>query len=1616
MKMASKNEVVRITFKELHEIVQNSPKGEQPEKSSDIQKKAQARRRPPIQLYQPGVSRLSKTKISKELANQERKNSVSDGENWDLDLEQQDTEESGRGSKESSVEPEVNGVTPGGHADAEASNQNGTEVGEGGSQKRTPKKSYKRMDNRRRGKRPDIQIYVPKGRLMEQDTRRGDGCNSPDSVSQPEYESESPYSTLGRSSERGYQSHRRGSDVTSPTSPLPPSPRSPSQRKVDLRFGLRNMQVTVVNEPGEEDKPVEMSRESGKENVKESYKDNIARERAKERQELLSTLRAARANSETLDSPELSRRLNKPSRLSLSRQNSLADTQSENENYPDTNDSEMKENVYKSRTSRSRGGGKRGGKRHSFSAMRRQRTGSFSSDVSASSDVSLEEEFQQEPKPLDWVQEMEQELARQVQDEAQRLNDYLESCVAGYPGDMDQAAPPEPKPKYEKAHPEKASIAKDMIRSQEFRGRRKERRRRPSGTESRESSVHSNYQDEDPWAPRIRPARRHKKRHSSAGSRGKKDKMDNFSDVGTDGSRRRRHDSHGGSSKEGGRRDFYERRHNSHELDIGSKREGFRRGRHDSYGESPRDNVNIKVTLDRNQRQVKVSGEQTRSESDMSSSQHAHSGGLLHLPGHQAKQQEHYQEEQTDAGMMASHHMKNRDQTQDQSRKMLFDPRNPNKPIVITNSKIKGPDKREMASSPQESNRSTPPTTMPQQHPPPQPPQPHPQQYYQDYRQGFTYPEMPYPGPAYGGMPPHPAAMFGYPQFPFKECGLYTDDTYTRDPYYHGGYDPDQVIGGRSKSQCRAMSEQLLRDTQPLDNQLNNLLSRRISGDDGWRRITKLRDELRSRYEQVIFLDADVSNKHGVEQLLWKSVYYQVIEVFRRHLGEDEEGDFKDKLHTVLNEGTEFFQNLLQKLQSTYSFNIDVFLDVNNPPGDNISRSVKLALLSVQRTYIFLGDIARYREQANETTNYGRARNWYMKAQQIAPKNGRPYNQLAILAMYTRRKLDAVYYYMRSLAASNPFLTARESLMSVFEDVRKKAEATEQKRLADKEKLKKLKQRRQQDGPRVEIWVSHDGKSVEDKVDETHEEDLTNLSAIELNKRFVLNFLNVHGKLFTKIGMETFPEGSCLMLREFEALLQNSPVVISSNRLIQLMAINMFAVENTALKDESLGETCRSLLQEHAVQLGLDMFGLLIKNCSDLLTSHLRSTDYPAQLLNEDLHQLVPGVKSWSDWMMCHPALWNPPPSLRPPDLGLDIDVWKGMSDLCNVLTGLDTSHVKIYRDRRESCEPIVLSEDAMMAGFIPMLSSLVESCYIHATTDKEVAKDCLRLEKLRLFGEYLCGIEPPMLSYNVETKLYFSVALATSISEEKDRKRGTNSSDSDDVIIESEDEADVESGEEDHVRHLKARRQELQKKKDEQTRHQENVQAILDENRHRRIELEIHPIFLIPDTNCFIDHLPGLKRILNSHKYTLVVPLVVINELDGLAKGSREGQYETAEHAGIVKSRSQQAIIFLEEEFERKNSHIRAQTSKGSILETISFRSEETDATGNNDDLILSCCLHYCKDKARDFMPKSRDASVRLYRDVVLLTDDRNLCLKAHTSNVPVKDVTSFKRWSNIT
>lgn len=105
-------------------------------------------------------------------------------------------------------------------------------------------------------------------------------------------------------------------------------------------------------------------------------------------------------------------------------------------------------------------------------------------------------------------------------------------------------------------------------------------------------------------------------------------------------------------------------------------------------------------------------------------------------------------------------------------------------------------------------------------------------------------------------------------------------------------------------------------------------------------------------------------------------------------------------INTIIEEGNAFFENLIQTLEKTYEFNTDVFINGNHALPPKGLGYIGLALIAVQKLYLFLGDLARYKEQVNETNNYAKSKFWYTKAQQINPKNGRPYNQLAILAVY----------------------------------------------------------------------------------------------------------------------------------------------------------------------------------------------------------------------------------------------------------------------------------------------------------------------------------------------------------------------------------------------------------------------------------------------------------------------------------------------------------------------------------------------------------------------------------------------------------------------------------------
>ncbi|XP_061558885.1 telomerase-binding protein EST1A isoform X2 [Phycodurus eques] len=919
--------------------------------------------------------------------------------------------------------------------------------------------------------------------------------------------------------------------------------------------------------------------------------------------------------------------------------------------------------------------------------------------------------------------------------------------------------------------------------------------------------------------------------------------------------------------------------------------------------------------------------------------------------------------------------------------------------------------------------------------------------------------------------------------FPFAPPNQAADGAYPTAQVYRG----HPRAGGaptaeEAEQQARGELGRVLRAADSQEVQLSNLLSRDGLSADGLERMARLRVELLGVYERVVLSDIELADSHAVDQALWKNVFYQVIERFRQLLKDPADGDdtphIRNVLLTLLDEGAQFFDTLLHKMQTVYQFKLDDYMDGMAIRARPLRKTVKYALISAQRCMICQGDIARYRQQASDSANYGKARSWYLKAQQIAPKNGRPYNQLALLAVYTKRKLDAVYYYMRSLAASNPILTAKESLTSLFEEAKCKTEQLEQRRRQDERDGGSggpavRGRAAPEDGARSEVWLrpggrvgakaaSARGAAGEPAGDCELDAELGGLSASDLNKRFILSFLHAHGKLFTKVGMESFPRVARRVLQEFGALLRHGPSLLGGTHLLQIVTINMFAVHNALTRgggeEEGGGGESRSMLQEQSTALGLAVFALMVQRCTQILTDTpaasasasaaeqedkdgepealLRVSDFPA-----DLRELLPAVKVWSDWMLGHPDRWNPPPCR----IDVGPDAWRCLARLCNVLARVDHGEAPLYKvdtDEAEGDEELTvlqLKEDRLLAGFVPLLAAPQEPCYVDRRTDTAIAADCKRVTVLKYFLEALCGQEEPLLAF--KGGKYVSVAPPPPSAASTDGKTGQDSlsdKEADDVIVESsmsasegeEDDDEEEAAEgdgESDIRQLKARRHALANKLAQQQKRRDKIQAVLQTS--GRLQLEVRPLFLVPDTNGFIDHLVALKKLLHCGSYIVVVPLIVITELDGLAKGqdasgggggggARGGGHvaAAAAHARGVQEKARQAVLFLEQAFEAREPRLRALTSRGSQLESIAFRSEDTSGQqGNNDDVILSCCLHYCQDKAKDFMPHQRNGTVRLHREVVLLTDDRNLRVKALTRNVPVRDIPAFLGWAKV-
>merc|ERR1719239_1644156 len=172
------------------------------------------------------------------------------------------------------------------------------------------------------------------------------------------------------------------------------------------------------------------------------------------------------------------------------------------------------------------------------------------------------------------------------------------------------------------------------------------------------------------------------------------------------------------------------------------------------------------------------------------------------------------------------------------------------------------------------------------------------------------------------------------------------------------------------------------------------------------------------------------------------------------------------------------------------------------------------------------------------------------------------------------------------------------------------------------------------------------------------EDELANMSVADLNKRFINTFLYLQGKLYTQIDTEDFPVAQSSLLDQFRVLISKSPLPLSTDRLVQIVALNMFIIEETRPRNRSGGGeggggsgTYRSVAQDMALSLAGDMFGLLLERCNLLVAGaepHLEVLLEPSTQLQEDLGNLLAPVKVWCDWLLGNNDTWYPVSSSEP--------------------------------------------------------------------------------------------------------------------------------------------------------------------------------------------------------------------------------------------------------------------------------------------------------------------------------------------------------------------------------
>lgn len=154
------------------------------------------------------------------------------------------------------------------------------------------------------------------------------------------------------------------------------------------------------------------------------------------------------------------------------------------------------------------------------------------------------------------------------------------------------------------------------------------------------------------------------------------------------------------------------------------------------------------------------------------------------------------------------------------------------------------------------------------------------------------------------------------------------------------------------KSINQQRAQRLLKVVAPKGAQLIHLLSRGTLDKAAFPKICSLSKEIQDTYKGIMMLDIGLATQLEIDQNLWKSAFYKVIETLRKYgklfLGYEEKSDvlspkeINNCLKEFLKDAETFYKSLLELLQKEHDFSIQ---DIVSQPrkaeklGKNVSTS-----------------------------------------------------------------------------------------------------------------------------------------------------------------------------------------------------------------------------------------------------------------------------------------------------------------------------------------------------------------------------------------------------------------------------------------------------------------------------------------------------------------------------------------------------------------------------------------------------------------------------------------------------------------------------------------------------